>query len=290
MTTHDTHTIHTFAPAKINLYLHVSEKLENGYHALDSLIAFANVGDEITLTPAAEFSLHIDGPFAESIPADENNLAMKAAKLFTDKTGKPLNCQMTLTKNLPASAGIGGGSADAAAALRALEQFWDIKLPKPDILAICNALGADVPVCYANRAARILGIGNVQDTRYALPTLHAVLINPLIPCPTGSIFKNFNEPFQTREPDIAEGDAFLPFIKAQKNQLTPAAIQAVPDIEHILSALRSQKNCLFARMSGSGASCFGIFESEEDSTNAARAIESQNPHWWVRACVLQDQN
>lgn len=265
-----------FAPAKINLSLHVTGKRPDFYHTLDSLIVFADIGDEIEIAHAPEFTFQIKGPFAQGLE-NNSNLAVKAARMMAEKFGKDLNIALTLTKNLPVAAGIGGGSSDAAATLRALQKHWDIT---EDIADIALKLGADVPVCLKNKPQRVRGIGEKLEP-FACPPLNILLINPQKPCSTKDVFVHFKNAFK-EEIQIPE-TVDIAFLKTLDNDLTEAAAQIVPNIKNILEILEQQKKCALTRLSGSGATCFGLFDTPQDAQTAAKAVQKENPDWWIKA-------
>ncbi len=264
------------APAKLNLSLSVVGKRADGYHLLESLVAFADIGDRLTAEAAAEFSLTIDGPFAASLDAGSDNLVSRAAQLFAERVGRRADVALRLTKNLPVASGIGGGSADAAAALRALSKLWAAPIPA-DLPA---KLGADVPVCVAGVPAWMSGIGEIVEPAGALPDWGIVLVNPGIALATPSVFK-------ARTGAFSAGGKFAPSldaIAAAGNDLEAPATALVPAIAEVLAALRGLLGIRVARMSGSGATCFGLFDRPENAAQAAKALKAQAPSgWWIAA-------
>lgn len=271
--------VKTFAPAKVNLTLHVTGQRKDGYHLLDSLVAFADVGDRITVMPSDTLSLTVDGPKAAGVPADASNLVMKAAALFD------VPVTIHLSKHLPAAAGIGGGSSDAAATILAMSDLLEDKR-LPDGI---NALGADVRVCLMRQASRMQGIG--EDVRPVLvPRLHAVLVNPGIDVPTPKVFKALtsksNAPMPKTLPSFKTADAFIKWLAAQRNDLEAPAILDAPDIAQVLKVLAVLPNAKLVRMSGSGATCFALFSSQAEATEAAEALAAGHPKWWIAPAVL----
>lgn len=273
-------TAKALAPAKVNLTLHVTGQREDGYHLLDSLVVFADIGDRISVTRTSDARLNVAGPLAEGVPTDASNLVWKAAKLM----GAEHEVAILLEKHLPAAAGIGGGSSDAAATLRALARLLDCPLPEDT-----TALGADVPVCMAAQTTRMSGIGEVL-TPATLPALPAVLINPGVEVPTGPVFQALPSKTNTPMPDdlpvfetVADCAAWL---TSQRNDLEPPARDLAPEIDTVIDELNLAPECLLARMSGSGATCFGLFPDRDTANAAATLISSRNPVWWVEACVL----
>ena len=290
--------LNVFAPAKINLYLHVTGRRDDGYHMLDSLVGFADIGDQITITESDELSLSMNGPFARAFTAqekdtsrDSQNLIIRAVWALCDQVKITPNFHITLTKNLPLGGGIGGGSSNAAAVIWALMKWWNIK-PAPAYLPdILLKLGADVPVCYNCTSTRMEGIGEIlSDPPTGIPELPILLVNPGRPSNTENIFKNF-DPSQFKErielPDHFNGvDDFITFLETTENSLKDPALAATPDIANALAAISEQENTLFSRMSGSGSTCFGVFGNLEDAQNAAENIMRKYPKWWVRAGTL----
>lgn len=277
------------APAKLNLYLHVVGRRADGYHLLDSLIAFAGVHDTVRAAKADALTLATEGPFAKALAGEADNLVLRAARALADLAGVPPRAALTLVKRLPVASGIGGGSADAAAAITAVSALWRVS-PAPAALAkLALALGADVPVCLAGKAAQIGGIGEEMAPAPPLPRAPLVLVNPLVPLPTPTVFKARTGAFSAPAPlagaprdarDLAEA------LEARRNDLAAAAIGLVPVIRTVLDALEAQPGCLLARMSGSGATCFALFERGEEAAVAAAAIRAAQPGWWVEASHL----
>lgn len=267
-----------FAPAKINLALHVTGQREDGYHLLDSLVMFADVGDTVTVRAASEMSLCVTGPRAEGVPTDARNLCWRAAETF----GCPV--AITLDKHLPAMAGIGGGSSDAAATLRAMAELHHRPFPRQAL----DRLGADVPVCTVAHAARMSGIGDVVQP-LVLPPQHAVLVNPGVDVPTPQVFKALTQkrnPEMTALPEAGGADAFLDWLHKQRNDLQPPAIALQPVIATVLDTLRATPGSRLARMSGSGATCFALYDDRAAAETAARALRGTWPQWWITACTL----
>jgi 4-diphosphocytidyl-2-C-methyl-D-erythritol kinase len=277
------------APAKINLYLHVVGRRPDGFHLLDSLIAFAGVHDTVVATKASALTLAVEGPFAAALSAEADNLVLRAARALADAAGVRPWAALRLVKRLPVASGIGGGSADAAAALAAAGELWRIT-HKPGALAkLALKLGADVPVCLAGKAAQVGGIGEKIDPAPPLPRAPLVLVNPRVPLPTPAVFRARSGAFSKPAPlasaprdarDLAEA------LAARRNDLTDAALGLVPEIKSILAALEAQPGCLLARMSGSGATCFALFARDEEARAAAAALSAAKPGWWVEASEL----
>lgn len=277
------------APAKINLYLHVTGRRADGYHLLDSLVAFAAVHDTVVAEKANALTLAIEGPFAAALSAEADNLVLRAARALADAAGVRPWAALRLVKRLPVASGIGGGSADAAAALLAAGELWRIT-HKPGALAkLALKIGADVPVCLEGRAAQMGGIGEKVDPAPPLPRVPLVLVNPLVPLPTPAVFKARSGPFSKPAPlataprdarDLAEA------LAARRNDLTDAALGLVPEIKGMLAALEARPGCLLARMSGSGATCFALFARDDEARATAVALRAAKPAWWVAASEL----
>ncbi|HEY5609159.1 MAG TPA: 4-(cytidine 5'-diphospho)-2-C-methyl-D-erythritol kinase [Alphaproteobacteria bacterium] len=273
------------ARAKLNLYLHVLGRRNDGYHLIDSLVVFASVHDTVAVRPAGDLSLAADGTFAQSLPAGADNIAIKAARRLAVAAGGVRGAAIALTKELPVASGIGGGSADAAATLAALVRLWKLDLPQATLHALALELGADVPVCLHGRAAFMGGIGEAIAPCPPLPKLPLVLVNPGVPVATADVFRarqgGFSQPgrFDEAPADIA---ALARLLASRRNDLTDAARSIAPTIADVLHALNAEGSAL-ARLSGSGATCFGIFADAAAAQTAARRIAAAQPRWWVRA-------
>lgn len=268
-----------FAPAKVNLTLHITGQRKDGYHLLDSLVVFADVGDRLSVRLSDANQLEVTGPRAKGVPTDGSNLVCKAADLF----GVPV--QITLSKHLPAMAGIGGGSSDAAATVLALAELTgDTRLP--DV----TALGADVRVCLMRQAARMQGIGEEVTPIEALPPLFAVLANPGVDVPTPTVFKALkrkdNAPMPKKLPKWETTAALIDWLATQRNDLEAPAIASAPEIATTLDALRALPGARLARMSGSGATCFALFDRREAAEKAAEQLRSARSDWWIEPCAL----
>ncbi|MEX0286978.1 MAG: 4-(cytidine 5'-diphospho)-2-C-methyl-D-erythritol kinase [Paracoccaceae bacterium] len=271
-------TTKAFAPAKVNLTLHVTGRRDDGYHLLDSLVVFADVGDSLTFTPGADLSLTVHGEFAAGVPTDARNLVWQAAEAAR-WTG-----QITLDKVLPHGGGIGGGSSDAAATLWALAgQGKDIQ----DDLPI--SLGADVPVCMQARATRMQGIGD-HLSPVTLPSLPALLVNPGIAVPTGKVFQALaqrnNPPMPDTIPEFDDVQDCAAWLSDQRNDLEIPAMGVSREIESLLDEIRLTTRALMARMSGSGSTCFALYPTMKAAHFAAYEIGAAHPEWWCRAVQL----
>ncbi len=273
------------APAKINLYLHVTGRRPDGYHLLDSFIAFAQVGDRLWAEPADKLTLSIEGPFAGGLSNGDDNLVLKAAHAL----GSGKGARLRLEKNLPVASGIGGGSTDAAAALKALVALWGVKKTQAELDTIAAKLGADVPICLHGRAAYIGGIGEIIDPAPKLPRAFLVLANPGVALSTPTVFKAFKGPFTAAQRfDEAPKDAaaLAELLKFRRNDLTDAAIDAAPEVGTALASLAKLPHALLSRMSGSGATCFALVADEGAADAGAKLLAAQHPGWWVRAAEL----
>jgi 4-diphosphocytidyl-2-C-methyl-D-erythritol kinase len=271
------------APAKINLYLHVLGRRADRYHLLDSLVAFADIGDAVEAQPADALRLAIGGPFAAPLAAETHeNLVLSAARALAARHGIAPKAALHLEKNLPVASGIGGGSADAAAALHCLAELWRVRVPE-DLPA---QLGADVPVCLSGRAAWLGGIGEDLRPAPALPGVGIVLANPLVPLPTPAVFKARTGPFSEAarfETPPVDARALARLLEQRRNDLTDAAIGIVPAIADVLRALADAPGTLLARMSGSGATCFALFDDRPAAERAAQWLRERHRDWWIAA-------
>ncbi len=272
------------APAKINLYLHVTGRRADGYHELDSLVGFTSHGDLIQVRQHEKLYFQINGPFGSSLQANDDNLIVRAAKALARETGHQGGAHITLKKNLPVSSGIGGGSADAAATLKALNLLWKTGLVDGDLATLGLKLGADIPVCILSKAARMSGVGESVSKVESLPPLGVLLINPGIPISTLKVFKMHRGSFSQRvelQP-IEDTEVLYEFLAHQRNDLQDLAIQIVPGIKEVLDILSAETGCRLVRLSGSGATCFGLFDNETLAKDAGRSISGNYPNWWVQ--------
>jgi len=257
----------------------------DGYHLLDSLVCFTELGDELHLTPGEGLRLEVDGPFAPAL-ANTDNLALKAARLVDGDGAGGRGALLHLVKNLPVAAGIGGGSADAAAALIGLARLWDLPAPTP---RASLSLGADLPVCLADGPCYVGGIGEELAPAPALPRTYLLLVNPRRPLPTVDVFRRYSRSHSAPgrwQGAPADAAALAALLAQRRNDLTDAALSLLPEIAEILEALADSPGCLLARMSGSGATCFGLFESPRAAARAAASLQVGAPHWWVRATAI----
>jgi 4-diphosphocytidyl-2-C-methyl-D-erythritol kinase len=282
------------ARAKVNLTLHVTGRRADGYHLLDSLVVFAATGDRLRATPDGTLRLAVEGPFAPGVPADATNLVLRAATLLQARRGVSAGAALVLDKRLPHGAGIGGGSSDAAAALRLLARRWRVAPLAP---GEALELGADVPVCMTQpEPRRMRGIGERLDPVPPLPPAWLVLANPGVAVPTGAVFRAFDARHPEGLPPMAgvpgwpDASALAAWLRAQRNDLAPVVCDSVaPVVGRVIDALAGRPSCLAAGMSGSGSTCWGLFATAGQARHAARAIAAREPGWWVRAAALAGQ-
>jgi 4-diphosphocytidyl-2-C-methyl-D-erythritol kinase len=284
------------APAKINLTLRVVGRRADGYHDLESLVVFAGVADTLAFAPGRALALTVDGPTAASSGAVDDNLVLKAARGLAGRVEGLKLGRFRLTKRLPVAAGVGGGSSDAAAALRLIARGNRIALDDPRLKEAARATGADVPVCLDPRPRVMRGIGDVLSAPLALPKLPAVLVNPRVAVPTKDVFAALRPHLEARKGKEEESafdsrprwkvNELIEALAHDRNDLEAPAIAIAPAIAQVLDALRALKDCRLARMSGSGATCFGLFGTAPAAAAAARALRAKHPDWWIRATKL----
>jgi 4-diphosphocytidyl-2-C-methyl-D-erythritol kinase len=276
-----------FAAAKVNLYLHVIGRRADGYHLLDSLVAFADIGDRLTAEPSATLSLSISGPEGAGLAAlGDDNLVLRAARLLADYTGTTLGADLHLEKTLPIAAGLGGGSSDAAAALRALAALWQASVGEEAMYRLGAKLGADLAVCLYGRAAWVGGIGERIEPAADLPQAGILLANPRRELPTAAVFAARNGPFGETgrfAPMPRDALGLSQVLLSRRNDLTEAAICLVPEIGAVLARLARLPGALLARMSGSGATCFALFPDRTAAHEACAALAAAEPGWWCTA-------
>ncbi len=275
-------SVQEFAPAKVNLFLHVVRRRSDGYHDIDSLVAFSDVGDEIELSLSAEDRVTVSGPFSVAVPADDSNLAIRAVRALGEAVGRDTGVHVRIQKNLPVAAGIGGGSSDAAAVLRGLARLWALE-PSLAFPQVAASLGADVPVCLFARASRVRGFGDIVEPHPLPRRLPVVLVNCGRTVSTAAVFAA-NRTYGGGAGD--SGDDIVAWLGHQRNDLEPAAVSICPEIGTGLDLLRQQPSCSLARMSGSGATCFGIFTDLAAAQAAACVIQTEVPDWWCVAAEL----
>ena len=285
---------HAFA--KVNLFLHVTGKRPDGLHLLDSLVVFAGIGDSLRLLPDPQVSLKINGPFADVLKTEPNNIILKAFRLLQDylSSGRVMRGgQITLTKRLPVSSGIGGGSSDAATMMKLCAQLWEMQFNPVEWRQMGLSLGADVPVCLAGQPRRMQGIGELLFKTPAIPPCWLVLVNPLVAVPTAAVFKQrqhqaFSPPaIPFPEEGWANAQVFADYLKSCRNDLMVPALELQPVIVGVLQALQKTSS-LLNRMSGSGATCWGLFAHEGEARQAAAALSTKYRDWWVAAAPVLD--
>ncbi len=281
------------APAKVNLTLRVIGRRPDGYHELESLVAFADIADRLELQPARELALSVRGAKAGDAGPTQDNLVLKAARALAQNVPNLRLGQFVLSKQLPVAGGLGGGSADAAAALRLLARLNGLSLSDERLFAAAAATGADVPVCLAARVRVMRGTGDILSEPLDVPGLPAVLVNPGVTLPTREVFVALS---RSALPERWERDATVPRVHTRAelmaltrdgvNDLEPASIALRSVVGEVLEALRALESVRLARMSGSGATCFAIFDSTRGAQQAARLLRERHPAWWVRPTHL----
>ncbi len=282
------------APAKVNLTLHVVGRRADGYHELESLVAFSRSGDALTLLPGGEFRFHVDGPMAAAAGDPQKNLVVKAVRHLAELVAGLKLGALHLKKNLPVAAGIGGGSSDAAAGLRLVARANGLAFEDPRILTAARSTGADVPICLAGKARMMMGIGERLGPHLHLPPLPALLVNPRQPIETKTVFAELRErPGSATgfgpHPQITSGLSYTALLAALckgSNDLEDAACVLAPVIGDVLAILAAARGCKLTRMSGSGATCFGIFTDCRAAGRAKKAILEAHPGWWVKTAML----
>lgn len=280
--------LRTRAPAKVNLTLHVLGRRHDGFHDLDSLVAFAGcAADGLTFEPGAPLSLAVDGPFASAAGEGSDNLVLKAARALSERVPGVRLGRFSLTKRIPVAAGLGGGSADAAAALRLIAQANGLAGDDPRVTAAAAATGSDVPACLLSRAARMSGRGEAVDPLDRFEPIAAILLNPLKPVSTPEIFRRLGlAPGGRTDMDAPDGNGRAAIFDG-RNDLEPPARAILPEISEGLEALGATEGCRLARMSGSGATVFGIYDDSRAARRAARAIRAMLPGWWATPTMLR---
>ena len=283
------------AQPKINLFLHVTGRRADGYHLLESLVCFADTGDRITVSPADELSLQIDGPFGDGLESCADNLVLRAAnalQTWAHQAGqKAGGGALTLDKYLPIASGIGGGSADAAATFMALSSLWNLQIPEEELAALALSIGADVPVCLESRTRMMRGIGDVLEDGPRLPPTWIVLVNPMREVSTAMVFSALDSSVPSAEPvipsEFESASALGMWLKTKtRNDLEDPALSQAPEIAKVLQALTDCDGCHIARMSGSGATCFALFGAPDMAEAAAQRLTASHGGWWVQAAKI----
>ena len=284
--------ISALAAAKVNLYLHVAPLQADGYHPLASLMVFADIGDEVRAEAADSLSLTVEGPFGQGLSAGEDNLVLRAARALLAAAGSNKGARLVLDKRLPVAAGLGGGSSDAGAALRLLRDLLKLELDDAALQAVAEAQGADGAACLWGRAAVAEGRGEKLSPAPALPVLPAVLVNPGVPSPTGAVYRAYDDMGapggceRPQAPLMGDVAAVAAWLAQCRNDLEAPALSLEPRIGQALRAMAAQPESLFARMSGSGATCFSLCASAEAAQAMTERLTRDRPAWWVRACRL----
>ncbi len=286
-----TTALSVFAPAKINLTLHVRGRRADGYHLLDSLVVFAGVGDWISLRRADDIRLDITGPYCAGLSGEGDNLVTRAARYLLAVTDRKEGAHITLEKNLPIASGIGGGSSDAAAALIALSQLWDENLAQLAGVDLAAKLGADVPVCLRRTPTFMRGIGEILTPAPDLPPAWLVLVNPNKPLATKAVFGALGGRYSTPQAEtlysgLPAAADLARTLKGGRNDLAAPAGEVMPEIGHMLALLEETSGCLLARMSGSGPTCFGLYGDSRAAGAAAEFLKSARRDWWVAPAPL----
>lgn len=281
------------APAKVNLTLRVLGRRADGYHEILSLVVFADCCDRLGLTPGVEVALTVAGPRAAQAGDNADNLVLRAAHALKARIPDIALGAFHLEKNLPVAAGLGGGSADAAAALRLIARASNLRPNEPRLYEAAQATGADVPVCLDPRPRVMYGIGEKLSEPLSLPPLHAVLVNPGVALSTKQVFAGWlAAPKPVPSLDLStidkstRHDRFVALVVPQPNDLEAPAISLQPVIAEVLAALRGHAGCSLARMSGSGATCFGLFTTATAASKAANLLRNKHPAWWVEPTTL----
>lgn len=281
------------APAKINLFLHVGAADADGYHPLASLVAFADIGDRVSVQPAERLSLEVEGPFAPTLAGDNDNLILRALRCLGQATGKgPPALKVVLDKQLPIAAGLGGGSSDAGAALRLSGQALGLGPDDPALETAAAVVGADGPMCLHARPAWAEGRGDWLTIEPRLPDLPIVLVNPGVPSPTGPVYRAYDAgPVRSADrpapPDDWSPHGMAAWLSRQRNDLEAPALSLAPAIGEALAAVAASQGVLLTRMSGSGATVFGLYADDAAARAAGEALAAHRPEWWVRAGRLQ---
>ena len=282
------------APAKINLTLHIVGRRDDGWHELESLVVFTRSGDTLSLDPDGVLALTVDGPTAQAAGSLDDNLVIRVTRALARRIEGLKTGTFHLVKRLPVAAGIGGGSSDAAAALRLLARLNDLALDDPRVVAAAAETGADIPVCLAATARMMSGVGDRLGPILALPPLPALVVNPGVPLETKAVFKRMDLPAgwttnASAHPAIVDGaapDAVFTLLRRGRNDMEDAACVLAPVVSDVLAVLGAAPGCRLARMSGSGATCFGLFTSCRTAGRAKKAIQRAHPGWWVKTTML----
>ena len=274
-----------FSPAKLNLYLSVIGRRKDGYHNLESMMTFCNYGDQIKIKKAESFSLEIDGDFGNASLL-KDNIIFKTVNEIEKRINQKIILDIKLTKNLPISSGMGGGSSNAANLLKCIINLYDIKFKEKELNDILLSLGADVPFCYYSRTGIVTGIGEIIRFTKKIPEYHVLLVNPLVEISTKEIFNSIN--IEKKKKEKISENSLLSFLRSKKNDLEVSAIIQCNQIKSILNTLK-KTNSLLTRMTGSGATCFSLFEDKKDLNEADEIINNLNPKFWKKKTKILNQ-
>jgi len=280
------------APAKVNLFLEITGVRDDGYHFIDSLMGFLDLGDDIELRPSDTLSLALDGPYADKAPAGEDNLAVRAVRRLEAHAGRALPVAIRIEKSIPAGAGLGGGSADAAAVLRGMRDLYGLPVSDAELAELGLSLGADVPACLASGPVLVSGIGERVAEAVSVPDLYLVLVHPGVSLSTPDVYRSYDRNHTNCSCcGSSSGRMFMPIsqidaIAQRRNDLENAAIELEPLIVSVLGRLSGTRGCQLARMSGSGTACFGIYGDEDRARAACAELQAEFPGWWVRSARL----
>ena len=281
--------IHRTAPAKLNLYLHVIGRRETGYHELDSLVTFLDLGDSLEVSEASDLTLEVIGPLAAGVPTGEDNLVLRAARALAKAYGVEARARIHLEKRLPSAAGLGGGSADAAAALLALAELWQVPAEPDRLTEIGLSIGADLPVCLRGRSTRMQGIGERLLPAPVVPPCGVILLNPGIPLATGDVFAArtgaFSEPAELPS-RFADTAVLVASLAACRNDLEAPAKASAPEVGTALATLKALPGARLVRMAGSGATCFALFDNAASAEAALARLELPAAGWWSAATAI----
>jgi len=280
------------ARPKVNLCLHITGKRSDGYHLLESLVCFPQGGDLLEVSAADTLSLACRGPFAAGLSVKNDNLVLRAAQLLKDVAQVGNGAHIKLQKNLPIASGIGGGSSDAAACLLLLIDLWNVDIAPEKLHEIALMLGADVPACLTEAPLLMRGVGGDIERLLHFPKLHILLVNPCIEVSTPAVFKGAfwseNNCIEFSDFGTADTDIVMDMLHTCRNDLQKSAEILVPEVSAVLATIKAQENCLLARMSGSGATCFGLFKTEEAAAVAKEQIADRYPDWWLTASIVEE--
>jgi 4-diphosphocytidyl-2-C-methyl-D-erythritol kinase len=278
-----------FAPARITLFLHVTGRQDDGLHQFQTVMAFLDVGDTLTFAQHGGFLLETEGDFASEVGSPHQNFVYIAAKSMAEHFRLPLQAHVVLQKNLPVGSGVGGASSDMGATLMGLHKLWRMPEDASGMEKIARSLAFDVPACFTRRAYWAEGVGDKNKALEELPPLHFVLVNPMETPSTTEVFRRFNGKFTTPLQFTGSkktAEKWIADLRIYRNDLTDAAISACPAVRDVLSALETTPHCQLARLSGTGATCFGLYQTAEQAQLAAHQIQQQHPNWWVTPAGL----